>query len=284
MKKSLLVTGGAGYLGQHIIAHATTWRTHATCFNSPPPSALPASWHQCDLRDGGRVRALITSLRPDVIIHTACSNRSSEEIEAIVSSAQHLAHSASDFSSRFIHLSTDLVFDGEEAPYFEESVPKPISDYGRAKMAAEHIITALCPAAVIVRTSLMYGMDPLDHHSRWLLDGLHHGQIVQLFTDEFRCPIWVNTLAESLLELSKLDYSGILHIAGPETLTRWEFGLGILTLHKKIPTDRVIPSTIAEAGLIRPRDLTLKIEKGKDILKTPLLSLREVCTRLDSHD
>lgn len=285
MNKTLLITGGAGYLGQHLISCASSsWRTHATYFKTPPSESLQTTWHHCDLRDSGSVRDLITSLHPDVIIHTACSNRSSEEIEAIVPAARHLAQVAKGSSYRLIHLSTDLVFDGEDAPYHEKSLPKPISEYGRAKAEAEHIIATHFPQAVIVRTSLMYGMDPVDHQTRWLLDGLKKGQAIQLFTDEIRCPIWINTLTECLLELTSTDFSGMLNIAGPEPLTRWEFGLGILSLHNRTPSERIVPSTRAEAGLIRPRDLTLNIEKAKNSLKTPLLSLREVRHHLYSTD
>ena len=284
MDKTLLVTGGTGYLGRHLIACATGWHTHATYLTNSPPDYSPATWHQCDLRDGRRVRDLTASLQPDVIIHSACSGRSSEEIGAIVPAARNLAKDAEEWSSRLIHLSTDLVFDGEEAPYDEESFPKPISNYGRAKAEAEHFIATICPRAVIIRTSLMYGKDPVDHQTHWLLDGLHSGQTVRLFTDEIRCPIWINNLTECLLELTSSDLSGVFNIAGPEPLTRWEFGLGILALHNKTPNEKIVPSTRGEAGLIRPRDLTLNIEKAKNSLKTPFLSLREVRHRLSFTD
>lgn len=282
MKKRLLITGGTGYLGQHLVLRATNWNTHATFFKTQPPAALPAKWHHCDLRDGGRVSALITSLHPDVIIHTACSNRSPEEIAAIGVAARHLAQVARESAGRVIHLSSDLVFDGEKAPYDEESLPMPISDYGRAKAEAERTFTTILPQTAIVRTSLMYGIDPVDHQTRWLLDGINRGHTVRLFTDEIRCPIWVNTLSDSLLELSEKEVARILHIAGPQPLTRWEFGLGILALHNRTPTERVVPSTRAAAGVNRPRDLTLNIDKAKNILKTPLLTLREVGDRLHS--
>ena len=284
MNKTLFITGGAGYVGQHLIFCATGWRTHATFFKNPPPASLPARWHHCDLRNNERVKALLTSIHPDVIIHTACSGRSLEEIEAIVPATRHLAQIAKGSSCRLIHLSTDSVFDGEDAPYHEQSLPKPISDYGRAKAEAEHILATLFPQAVIVRTSLIYGKDPVDHHTQWLLDGLNKGPTIRLFTDEIRCPIWINTLTECLLELAGMDFSGMLNIAGPDPLTRWEFGLGILALHNRTPTERIVPSTRAEAGLIRPRDLTLNVEKARHLLKTPLLSLREVHQRRYSGD
>ena len=271
-------------MGQHLISGARNWKTHATYFKTPPPDFAQVIWHHCDLRDEGRVRELIATLHPDVIIHTACSGRSLEQIEAIVPATRHLAQMTKASSCRLIHLSTDSVFDGEDAPYHEKSLPKPISDYGLAKAEAEHILATFFPQTVIVRTSLIYGRDPMDHHTRWLLDGLSKGQITRLFTDEVRCPIWINTLTECLLELTRTEFSGMLHIAGPDPLTRWEFGLGILALHNRTPTERIVPSTRAEGGLIRPRNLTLNIEKARHLLKTPLFSLREVHQRHYSGD
>ena len=160
MKKSLLITGGAGYLGQHLLSFATNWTTHATYFQSKPPGSIEATLHYCDLRERHLVDTLFESLTPSAIIHTACSNRSAEEISAILPAAQNLAQAAQRQGCRFIHVSTDLVFDGEQAPYTEESSPKPISPYGKAKAEAETAVSNLYPSALIVRPSLIYGIDP----------------------------------------------------------------------------------------------------------------------------
>ena len=119
-------------------------------------------------------------------------------------------------------------------------------------------------------------LTPIDHQTRWLLEGIANGDIIRLFTDEIRCPIWVRTLALALLELVEEDYNGILHIAGPQPLNRWDFGLAILTMHNHVSTQYVQPSSIAESGLVRPRNLTFNIEKAQRMLKTPLLSVTEV--------
>ncbi|MEE8613374.1 MAG: sugar nucleotide-binding protein, partial [Nitrospirales bacterium] len=146
---------------------------------------------------------------------------------------------------------------------------------------AETEVSCLNPRAVIVRPSLIYGIDPPDHQTQWLLDGMEKGEPVRLFTDEIRCPVWVETLSLALLELVEIDYSGVLHIAGSQALNRWDFGLAILGMLQRTPTPTVRPSALAESGLTRPRNLTLDLGKAQILLKTPLLSVTEVSHMLN---
>lgn len=275
----LLVTGGAGFLGHHLIREATRWEVHATYYRTAPPTDLKATFHQCDVCDRAAVSRLIASIRPMVIIHTACSNRSPQDIAGIVPAACHLAEAAREMSCRLLHLSSDMVFDGEHAPYDETQILRPITAYGKAKAEAEGCICSLLPGAVIVRTSLLYGVDPLDHQTRWLAEDLAQGRVVRLFIDEIRSPIWVRTLAKALLELTRIPFAGPLHLAGPEPLTRWELGLNMLEWLGKTPPELLLPSTRSASDTIRPRDLTLNIDKAKEVLSTPLLSIAEVRRR-----
>ncbi|WP_447968850.1 SDR family oxidoreductase [Nitrospira sp. M1] len=280
MSPTLLITGGTGYLGSHLIQAAQSWTTYATYYQTTPPAASPAQFHQCDVSKNDHVHDLITLIKPDCIIHTACSNKSTEEIDAIVPAARHLSSIAHQHSIKLLHLSTDLVFDGTRAPYQETDIPNPLHPYGKAKTEAEQIVSHQCPTATIIRSSLMYGIDPLDHQTRWLVHGMDTGEPIRLFTDERRSPIWVHTLAAALLELSTLDFQGILHLAGPETLNRWEFGLAILKLLGRAATPNIHMATIDESGLIRPKDLAFSIETAKQLLTTPFLSIAEVTHQL----
>ncbi|GJL66351.1 MAG: NAD(P)-dependent oxidoreductase [Nitrospirales bacterium] len=280
MPPTLLITGGTGYLGNHLIKLAKSWQTHATFFQTPPPTSSSAVFHQCDLSEEDQVRTLISSVKPDVIIHTACSNKNSKEVNAIVPAAHHLSTMAHLQSIKLLHLSTDLVFDGTRAPYQETDIPNPLHPYGKAKTEAEQIVSLHCPAGIIIRSSLMYGIDPLDHQTRWLVHGMDTGEPVRLFTDERRSPIWVHTLAEALLELTSMDFQGILHLAGPESLNRWDFGMAILTLLGRSATPNIQTSTIEASGMIRPKDLAFTIDTARQLLKTPLLSISEVTNQL----
>ncbi len=278
--RRLLVTGGSGYLGREILARsragASAFEIHATRFANPLEGVADDRSHVVDLRDENAAANLVESLDPAVILHTAGSNRTPESLESIEPGARALARAARDRGARLIHLSTDLVFDGESPPYREDDSPAPLSPYGEAKARAEDAIREIDPDAVIVRTSLIYGVDPPDHQTRWLLDGVRSGDPVRLFTDERRSPVFVTALADAVLELATSDFSGTLHVAGPESLDRFTFGSAILGWLGIDPVPaNVKPATIAESGLVRPKDVTLDVGLARSVLKAPFPTVDE---------
>lgn len=273
--RRLLITGGSGYLGARLtqLADAADYETHPTCCSTPIAHRRAV---QLDLRDKNKVEQTIRDLKPDVIIHQAVSNRNDDHIAAIVPAARHIMDTAIHHHIRLIHVSTDLVFDGENPPYTEESPAAPVNPYGAAKAYADGFITSTMPEALIVRPSLIYGFEPIDKQTAWLVDGIKKGQTVRLFVDEYRCPIWVDNLAQALLEVAESKLSGILNVAGPQRLNRWDYGMKLLNHLKIDPDGCVVKSTIAESGTKRPADLTLDIRKAQRLLRTRLMGVDEV--------
>lgn len=198
---TLLVTGGAGYLGTELRRQA--------------PDALATFHDTLDVNDCEAVTHFFLEHRPDTVIHTAYRMG---DAETNVRGAHNVALAAHRVGARLIHLSTDLVFDGEQgAPYSEEDEPRPVMEYGRQKLEAEQLVARIHPATAIVRTSLLYG--PPDGPQEELA---RRGD-VEFHSDEIRSPIRVRDLATALLALADLDFAGILHIAGPEPLSRSDF-------------------------------------------------------------
>jgi dTDP-4-dehydrorhamnose reductase len=85
--------------------------------------------------------------------------------------AHAIPRAAAHAKARFIHISTDVISDGENAPYDERAQPNPITSYGESKARGERAVISAHPEAVIVRTSLIYGFDPMDSvltaNARW---------------------------------------------------------------------------------------------------------------------
>lgn len=277
----LLITGGSGYLGSRMLRLAPRrWRIHATYLRHP--ITFPGvTAHFLDVRDAAGVTRLLQGLKPDVVVHTAASLKEGELQSVIVDGTRHVARAAQTAGARLIHLSTDLVFDGSKGSYAEEDPVSPIMPYGEAKAAAERIVCQTVEDAVIVRTSLIYGWDPIDRGTRWVLDSLQHGWPIHLFTDEMRCPIWVETLAHAVLELAEMGYRGVLHVAGAQALSRYDFGVRLVRFYGLDPTG-LTPARSRDSGLIRPLDCTLDVSRAQALLRTALPGVDEVLSSPDA--
>ena len=291
MTTRVVITGASGYLGSHLTRHLRDlypeWEIHATYFTRQPQSlALPTL--SLDLRNRADVLLFVEQVKPDIIIHTAAqigsdglqpNNAKGEAWETNVYGTIHLAESAVRVGARLVHVSTDVVFDGEHAPYQEESAVHPLHRYGASKAEAERVLIESGANAVIARTSLIYGFDPLDPRTRATLEG----NMNRLFVDEFRNPIFVGDLADALIELGASEYRGVLHVAGPQRLNRYEFGVKSVQALGGDST-KLVPSLTTESPLVRPRDCTLDISRAQRHLKTELRGVDQVLSSLNRHD
>ena len=295
-KPRMLVTGGSGYLGGWVVRLARTgWDVTATylthAVDEPGAtvrlSAHGEAWRRLDVRDEAAVAALVAEVRPAVIVHTAaCNPGYGTDFEATnATGSRHVARAAAACGARLVHISSDVIFDGEQGNYVEDDSPSPITPYGRSKAMAEEKVRASGAEAVIVRTSLIYGWRPrLARQVRWIVDDLEAGKPVRLFTDEWRCPVWVESLAAAVVELAGLDYVGVLHVAGAQPLSRYEFGVRLLRFHGLDPSP-IIPTRCREVGagfprLRRPLDGTLDCSRARALLRTPLPGVDEVLASL----
>ena len=269
----LLITGGSSYLGQHLVPLVIEKHTVCyTCFQHAPLRLMGGE--QLDVRQETAVTRLVTTFQPDVIIHTVGSNR--YDMAAVIQQGtQHVAQAAAQVGARLIHISTDAIFDGQSPPYDEHARPSPVTAYGRAKAAAEAIVSQNTNH-VIVRTSLIYSLQRLDHGTAWMAGALRAGQPVKLFDNQIRNPVWVETLSRACLELAESDYTGILNVAGRQALTRAEFAIRMLDWWGVQERQTL---TIGPSDGTWPLDCRLDVARAAAVLQTPLLGVDEVIAR-----
>jgi dTDP-4-dehydrorhamnose reductase len=275
----MLITGGSGYLGGWVVRMAQAgWDVTAT-YLSHAPDEPRVEWHRLDVREEAQVETLMHQIRPTVIVHTAALNpMQATDFDAVnVDGTHHVARAAAGIGARLIHISTDALFDGQKGNYTEDDPPSPITPYGRSKALAEEAVLASGAKAVIVRTSLIYGWRPtVARAAQWMLDDLQAGKPVRLWANEFRCPIWVESLAAAMVEVAGLVYTGVLNIAGPQTLSRYEFGTRLLRFHG------VDPGSVTAADRPTPLDGTLDCSRARELLVTSLPGVDEVLAKLGS--
>ena len=232
------------------------------------------TWQRLAILDRQAVARLFAEIRPDAVVHTAALLSGPRFWSVNADGAGVIAAAAADVGARLIHLSSDAIFDGRRPPYTEANEPAPITPYGASKAAAETAVRALAPEAVLVRTSLIIDDDPLDNHSRMILDIAAGRRPERLFTDEIRCPIACPDLAAAVLELIDLPVAGPLNVAGADALSRYDLGVLVARRHGLDP-DLLPSSTIAASGLHRPTDVRLDSARARSVLQTRLRGARE---------
>jgi dTDP-4-dehydrorhamnose reductase len=241
------VTGATGYLGSELARQRPD-----------------ASTERVDVRDAGAVRTLLQRLRPAAVVHTAYRQDDPDAWAINVDGSENVAAAAAAIGARLVHLSTDVVYDGRKGePYVEEDPPCPVTDYGRTKAASEQRVLAAHPGALVVRTSLIVGGPrfPPSRHELAAVDSA-----LTFYEDEIRCPVQVADLAAALLELTDLDVSGVLHVAGADAVSRAE--LARLVGRADVRSAPAPPE--------RPLDCSLDCSRARALLRTRLRGVRTV--------
>lgn len=269
----LLLTGASGQLGAYLLREALRRGCPIVAWSGRRPGELfGCPLRPVDLTDEDAVAAAFREARPDVVIHAAAMagvadcHRDPARAEVInTRGSARIAELAEQSGARLVHVSTDMVFDGERGGYREEDAVAPLSKYGRTKAEAERVVLAH-PRTVVVRVSLLFG--PGVGERRTFFDeqvaALKEGRPLTLFHDEWRTPLSLLAAARGLLDIAESDVVGLLHMGGPERLSRLDMGRRLAAFLGLDPVGIVSASRLsAPAVEPRPRDLSLDSSKWR---------------------
>lgn len=267
--KKILVTGASGFLGWHIVNTLQNRFSVLGTYSSTPVSFPMAETCFIDITNPDSVKSCFAGFSPDVIIHAAaeangkiCEENPEHARLVNVSGTETIIHAILNPETLLIYISTDLVFDGKNAPYSETDAPAPLSQYGLSKLQAEEAVQRLWKHHVIVRPPLMFGSPAATGKGcflQWIDQMFQKGGKAPLFIDEIRTPADVEDVVSALLLV--IENPGpyrLYHAGGPERLTRVEFGKRLAAVRNYDP-DMISVTRLSEmnTGYPRPEDVSL---------------------------
>lgn len=194
----------------------------------------PLRREDCDVGEASQVMAAIDRFRPDVIFNAAAYTavdlaESQEEAATVINGSAPgiIAECARGRGARFIHVSTDFVFDGKASrPYRTDDPTNPLSAYGRSKRLGEVEVLAADPDALIVRTAWVYSAGGRNFVATMLRLMTEQGS-VRVVDDQVGTPTSAESLARALWQLVMGGASGIHHFTDAGVASWYDFGVAI---------------------------------------------------------
>ena len=219
------------------------------CDTKTPPQS--DRFFQADLLDASAIRRIIQKIQPTIIIHCAalidvdfCEDNRELAKKVNVDTSLFLAEISQEMDIKFIFISSDAVFSGQEnVPYTEKSFTNPVNYYGETKVLAEKAILSTNARSIILRTNIYGWLNDPDRKTfaEWVYFSLRSGNPITMFTDVIYSPIYIGNLACIIQECLLKNITGLYHCGGGEHCSKYAFAC-------KLAEAFILDSTIISKG------------------------------------
>lgn len=258
----VLVTGASGLLGRHLMQEFRRkgWTTQGLAFSRAKDELI-----KVDLTDKTAVEDIFKSFKPSVVINCAAERRP-DVVEGDPSKYEHinvtvpltLAELCTKFGAFLLHISSNSVFDGTNAPYKPTDKTNPLNVYAEHKVAAEECIKKF-PRYAILRVPVLYGrLESVDESSITKLLGSvkNSSQRTEVSDYELRFPTHCDDVALVCRQMAEYclqnpTWSGIFHWSNEECFTKFAIAKIIAELFN-LPSDHLVGNKQPSAGAKRP--------------------------------
>lgn len=204
---------------------------------------------ELDIRNKKQVEKYITNMKPDVIINCAAyTDVEKAELEERklcydinVNGVKNLINAAKKVNSKFIHISSDYVFDGKNKElYSDDDETNPINYYGLTKKEGEEI-TRSYKKHFILRTSWLFGVNG-KNFVKSMINLSKMTNDISVVDDQIGSPTYSKDLAAMILAMIKTEKYGTYNVTNSGVCSWNEFAntifkvFGINSFAKKIST------------------------------------------------
>ena len=242
-KQKILVTGANGQLGKELQQLVVHYPQYDFVFRSK--EELP-------IERVASVQAAFKTHRPNFCINCAAYTavdkaESEQELAFLINGIAPgiLAKASKEYGCRFIHISTDYVFDGSAStPYTENAPVNPQSVYGASKLQGEETTMRENPDAIIIRTSWVYSAFG-KNFVKTMAKLMGEKKEINVVNDQFGSPTYAADLAHAILQIigtlttndyrpayrpGRLSTSPIFHFSNHGIISWYEFAVAIKEL------------------------------------------------------
>lgn len=263
----ILIAGCRGQLGRSLIETLSAHQIEA------------AARDRLDITRLEQVRDAVDSIGPDLVINAAAysdvDGAESDPLQANRVNAlgpRNLALATNARRASILHVSTDYVFDGKsDRPYHEYDFARPLSVYGRSKLAGEHAVRELNPRHYIVRTAWLF--HPAGRNFLNTMRSFAGQAQIKVVHDQISSPTYAPHLAAATSKLIDTQAYGIYHLAGLGQASRYEMTrllfelLGLQTSvlparHTEFPSAATRPRYSALTSIQQPSILLPPWQEG----------------------
>jgi len=277
--RKIIITGGTGLLGKYLIGSAEKEDiVVATYLGEYEVKSLGnISYLKLDVLDREGYSRLFEEFRPNVVIHTASigSPDYAEKFKEMtwkinVESTRHIVSLCERYNSSVVFISSNGIYDGNNAPYGEDDEAKPVNYYGETKLEGELIAKKAKVNSAIVRPILMYGWNnPFERGNivTTALSQLKNNKRVAIYDDVYCNPLYAGNCAKAIWSIVNRDKYDVFNVAGGEIVNIYGlirkaaeiFGLDTALIDpvKQGYFNELVP---------RPKDTSYKTKKMRELL------------------
>lgn len=252
----IMITGAKGQLGRELTALL--------------PDAILTDVDTLDITDLDAVKAFVADNAVETIINCAAYtavDRAEDDAELAAKINVLGPENLAKCGAKLIHVSTDYVFDGQgHCPYRESDATKPVSVYGRTKLAGEEAVLANADVAVVIRTAWLYSGYGNNFVKTMRRLGAERPSL-NVVSDQIGTPTFAADLAAAIVkilpQLSK-DKRGVYHFTNEGVCSWYDFALKIMQLSGLECAVNPIPSSAYPTKATRPFYSVLDKSKIKE--------------------
>jgi len=280
MQGKVIVFGGGGQLGVELCRE----------FERRQWSVERLDRQAIDVTDPARVEEAVAKADPQLVINAAAYNQvdiaESEPMTAYQANAlavRNIALACRQTDTKFVHYSTDYVFDGTKgSPYVETDAPHPLGAYAVSKLAGELYAQAYLDNVLILRVSGVFGpggrFTPRSNFVELMLRLANSGNPIRVVEDHFASPTYAPAIASRTAEMVERKLTGLFHMGGGQAISWFEYARMIFEEAGLSPTLQRTNEKEYRTAARRPKFSALSNAYLESCGVTPMPSLRQALT------